>query len=397
MTNDTGVSGTFDAGRLTFIGPVVMASGSSVVPAGYYNGSLTGRPNSLIAAIVGSDASISLYVTDGGTFRDAGAGSVSSNGAFNVATASGNRVTGTIDPATGFMTASLTGGPGGPVVAALASGTSISDGVLRNLSTRGQVGSGANVLIAGFVVAGSSTKQVLIRAIGPGLTVFGVNGALADPQLQLFRGSLPVASNDQWSGDPATLSAMAQAGAFPLAPGSLDSALLLTLAPGAYTAHVSGVGGRTGVALIELYDLDDASPFSAQKVTNVATRGIVGTGQAQLIAGFAISGNMPKKVLIRGVGPSLVNVGIGSGFLADPILRLVRSDNTVVRENDNWYAGNDSALIADAARRVNAFAFAEGSRDAAILVSLPPGTYTAEVTGAGNTTGIALVEVYEVP
>jgi len=394
--SDTGVAGTFDNGRLTFIG-VATLGGSSAVPSGYYNGSLVGRAASTFSAIVAPDGTIMAYAADG-TFRDAGSGILNSSGTFTIVTLAGNRLTGTIDPVSGFLSGTLFGGPGGSVMAALASGVSFSDGFLRNLSTRGQVGTGANILIAGFVVGGSAPKQVMVRAIGPSLTPFGITGALADPQLQLFNGTTLIATNDNWGGAGDISTAANNTGAFPLNPTSLDSAILMTLPPGSYTAQVSGVGGRTGVALVELYDVDNLSPFSSQKVMNVATRGVVGSGQNQLIAGFAVSGNTAKKVLIRAVGPTLgtapFNVG---GVLADPILRLVRSDNTIIRENDNWEAGNDVSLINDASTRVGAFPLAPGGRDAAMLINLPPGTYSAQVSGPGTTTGVALVEVYEVP
>lgn len=397
-TTDTGATGTFDGGRLTFIGPIVFRSSTNSVLSGYFSGSLTGRAASSLTAIVAPDGTLTLYATDGASFRDAGSGLVSSTGAFTVVTPAGNRFVGTIDPVTGFLSGTLSGGPGGSFTGALSSGVSFSDGFLRNLSTRGQVGTGANILIAGFVVGGTSPKQVLVRAVGPALGAFGVTGALADPLLEIFGGSTRIASNDNWTGDPAIQTAAGQAGAFPLALGSLDSVVLLTLPPGAYTAQVSGVGGRTGVALLELYDVDTLTPFSAQKLMNVATRGVVGTGQAQLIAGFVISGNTPKKVLIRGVGPTLGAAPFNvPGVLADPILRLTRSDNLVVRENDNWESGNDAMLVAQAATSVGAFALPSGSRDAAILISLPPGIYTAQLTGAGTTTGVGLIEVYEVP
>ncbi len=394
-TSDTGVSGALD-GRLTFIGPATIG-GASPVPPGYYSGNLNGRMGSTLAVIVAADGNVMAYVADG-TFNDAGAGTIGAGGAFNLSTAGGGRIAGTIDPASGFVTGSLTGGPGGGFTAALASGVSISDGFLRNLSTRGQVGSGANILIAGFVVGGTSAKQVLVRAIGPSLTQFGVTGTLSDPNLQVFSGSTLVAANDNWRGEPALVAASAQAGGFPLAASSLDSALLLTLQPGSYTAQVSGIGAATGVALVELYDIDNLSPFSAQKVLNVATRGVVGTGQAQLIAGFTVSGNTPKKILVRGIGPTLGAAPFNvPGALADPVLSIVRSDGRVVRENDNWESGNDAMLVSGAAAKVSAFALPAGSRDAAILMSLPPGAYTAQVVGAGTGTGVALVEVYEIP
>jgi hypothetical protein len=269
---------------------------------------------------------------------------------------------------------------------------------LRNLSTRGQVGTAANVLIAGFVVAGDTPKRVLVRAVGPSLAAFGVTGVLADPQLQIFGGGTLVLENDNWGGTPALITAAGQVGAFPLDAASRDAAVVATLPPGAYTAQVSGAGGGTGVALVELYDVDAAQPFTPQKLVNVATRGVVGAGQAQLIAGFVVSGNTAKKVLIRAVGPTLGRAPFNvAGTLADPQLRLVRGADVVVRDNDNWENGNDAALVAEAASRVGAFPLAAGGRDAALLLSLPPGTYSAQVTGAGTSTGIALVEVYEVP
>jgi hypothetical protein len=396
--NDTGVSGSLDSNRAIFIGPVVFPSGNSSVPAGYYTGNLTGRASSNIAAIVGADGSIMFYAADG-TFQAAGSGAVDSTGSFNVSVTGGARFTGKIDAATGFLTGSLSGNNGGAFTAATASGVSFSDGFLRNLSTRGQVGTGANILIAGFVVGGTVPKQVLVRAIGPTLSGFGVTGVLGDPQLQLYNssGALVIANNN-WGGAGDVINASNAVGAFPLSSGSLDAVVLASLAPGAYTAQVSGVGGGTGVALVELYDVDSLQPFSTQKVMNVATRGVVGTGQGQLIAGFVVSGNTAKKVLIRGVGPTLAaapfNVG---GVLTDPVLRLVRADGLVIRENDNWEMGNDAGLINDAAVRVGAFPLASGGKDSAMLINLPPGTYNAQVAGSGSTTGVALIEVYEVP
>ncbi len=396
---DTGVSGTIDGSRLTFIGPIATTLGTAPSVAGYYSGSLAGNANSNVAAIVGPDRSINLSVSDGTTL-DAGTGNVDSTGAFTVTTALGSKLTGKIDPASGFLTATATGKTTGSVLAAMATGPAFSDGALRNLSTRGQVGTGGNVLIAGFVVAGSTPKQVLIRAIGPSLTPYGITGALADPQLQLYKVSTLIGGNNDWGNDPAIAAASSKVGAFGLSATSKDAALLVTLPPGNYNAVVSGVGDTTGVALVEIYDVDSATPFTAQKVMNVSTRGLVGTGQSQLIAGFVVSGNIAKKLLIRAVGPSLASVGVTSGLLADPMLRLSRNVNgvdTAVRENNDWGQGNDPALITDATAKVGAFPLTDGGKDAAMLITLPPGTYSAQVTGANGTSGIALIEVYEVP
>ena len=395
--NDTGISGTLDSSRLSYIGPIAFANGTTFA-SGYYTGNLAGRSASTVAAIVGLDGSITAYLADG-SYTDAGSSTLDSTGAFDFRLAGGSRITGKADSSTGFLSGTLSGGPGGTFTGALVSGSTFSDGTLRNLSTRGQIGTGSNILIAGFVVGGSSPKQILIRAIGPTLSGFGITGALADSQLELFKGTTRIALNDNWAGNTAITSASVTVGAFQLTANSLDAVVLAQLDPGAYTAQVSGVGGRTGVALVELYDVDSVAAFAPQKLINVATRGVVGTGENQLIAGFVVNGTTTKKVLIRGVGPTLTSLGV-TGALADPVLQLIQtkgSTRTVVRENDNWETGNDVALITAATTKAGAFPLTSGSKDAVLLLNLPPGTYNATVSGVGGTTGVGLVEVYEVP
>lgn len=396
---------TLDGAPITLIGIVSFPAGTSVA-SGYYTGSLSGRPASQLAAIVGPDGSIMLFATDG-SVRTAGAGVVSNSGTFSVGIPSvlgGGLFSGQADPATNFLSGNLTGPLAGGIMGAVESGVSFSDGFLRNLSSRGQVGTGSNVLIAGFVVGGTTPKQVLIRAIGPSLTQFGITGALADTQLQLYGGqntNALIASNKHWGGTVALYNAANTVGAFPLSPTSFDSALLVTLTPGNYSAQVSGVGGTTGTALVELYDVDNPTPYSSQKIINISTSALVGTGQNNLIAGFVVNGTTAKKLLIRAVGPSLAPYVVpGTALLADPFLRIIQirnTDNLVVRENDNWETGNDISLVSAAAVSAGAFPLAAGGKDAAILITLPPGSYSAQVTGSGATTGIALVEVYEVP
>jgi len=393
--SDTGASGSFDGGRASFISPLTFAASTSPVPTGLYTGNLTGRLSSTVVGIVGQDGVLAIYLADGAS-RDAGYGSVSSTGAFSFVLSSGARVAGTINPTSRFLSGTVTGGSlAGAFTGAASTGASFSDGVLRNLSTRGFVGAGDKVLVAGFVVGGSVPKKVLVRAIGPSLGAFNVSGVLANPLLNLYRGASIIESNDNWGGNAEVLAASTQVGAFPLTAGSLDSALLVTLSPGIYTAVISGVNAGTGVALVEVYDVDVPDPFTPQKVLNLSTRGEVLTGDRMLIAGFVVNGSSPKKVLVRAVGPTLGGFGV-TGVLADPILRIVQG-TTVVRENDNWEAGNNVMLINEAASKAGAFALPTGSKDAAVLLTLPPGTYSAQVTGTGTTTGVSLVEVYEVP
>jgi len=271
-------------------------------------------------------------------------------------------------------------------------------GRLINLSVRTSAGSGAETLIAGFVIVGTGSKQVVIRAIGPTLDVFGVTGVLADPRLELHttinNRDTTIASNSGWGGTPALSTAFSQVGAFPLGATSRDAALLSPLATGAYSAWVLSASGGTGVALVEAYDADGAA--SASRFVNLSARTVAGTGTQTLIAGFVLSGNVPRTLLIRGIGPTLELFGV-TGVLANPRLELhttVNNLDTTVAANSGW--GGSAALSATFAQ-VGAFGLPATSADAALLITLTPGSYTAQVAGAGNTTGVALVEVYEVP
>ena len=269
-------------------------------------------------------------------------------------------------------------------------------GRLINLSVRTNAGTGAQTLIAGFFISGGlgTSKQVLVRAIGPTLGVFGVGGVLADPQLALFRNTTQIAANSGWGGTATLSNAFTQVGAFPLAATTRDAALLSTVPQTSYTAQVSSASGGTGVALVEVYDADPASSTTA--ITNLSARTLAGTGAQTLIAGFVLSGNVPKTYIIRGIGPGLAQFGV-TGTLASPRLELhttVNNQDAIVASNAGW--GGAQALSA-AFAQVAAFPLSAASADAALLISLAPGSYTAQVTGVGGTTGVALVEIYEVP
>ena len=268
-------------------------------------------------------------------------------------------------------------------------------GRLINLSVRTTAGTGAQTLIAGFVVGGTGVKQVLTRAIGPTLGLFGVTGVLTDPQLALFNASsVQIGANSGWSGTVSLTQAMTQVGAFALPVTSRDAALLSNLPAGTYSAQASSSSGATGVVLIEAYDADALTPTS--RFINLSARTVAGTGAQTLIAGFVLSGNVPRTMLIRGVGPGLNQFGL-TGTLANPRLELhttVNNVDTVVASNTGW-AG--APALSAAFTQVGAFSLPATSADAALLVSLTPGAYSAQITGANNTTGVALVEIYEVP
>lgn len=261
---------------------------------------------------------------------------------------------------------------------------------LVNIATRAAIGGAAGAPVPGFVLRGSGAKSVIVRAVGPTLSGFGVSGVLADPRLNLVTGATTVAGNDNWlSGDAA---AMTLAGAFSLSPGSKDAALVANLGAGDYTAPVTATDGGSGVALVEIYD---GAPNSGASIVNASTRAFVGTGDNVLIPGFVIGGAGSIRLLIRAVGPTLGTFGV-SGTLGDPTITLFRG-STAVATNDNWSSAINAGEISGAAVAVGAFALPAGSRDAALLVTLAPGSYSAVVSGVGSTTGTALVELYVVP
>jgi hypothetical protein len=266
-----------------------------------------------------------------------------------------------------------------------------------NLAARAEVGAGANALIAGFVIGPGAPKNVLIRGIGPALASapFNVPGTLADPVLTVLgpdSSTRVAASNDNWiAGDASTFAAT---GAFSLASGSRDAALVAQLSPGSYTVQIAGSGTGLGVALVEIYDAD---PSSTSRLVNTAVRAHVGTGANVLIPGLVVSPGASKTVLIRAVGPGIASPPFNvAGTLAEPVLTLFTGSQGVAT-NSSWNSATNATAIRDAARAVGAFTLSEGSRDSALLVTLPSGAYTIQVSGANNTTGIALVEVYEVP
>ncbi|HZZ18221.1 MAG TPA: hypothetical protein VFE25_02570 [Opitutaceae bacterium] len=277
-------------------------------------------------------------------------------------------------------------------------GASATPSRLANISSRALVGADSNVEIAGFVVSGSAgaTEQVLVRGVGPGLSQFNVAGVLEQPVLKLYdSGGNLIASNAGWGSNPNASDidqAIKASGAFSLAAGSKDSALLLSLAPGSYTAVVSGVNGTTGVALAEVYEMDSGVP----RLINISTRAFVGAGSSVEIAGIVIAGTLPAKVLVRSVGPALAQFGVSSP-LAAPTLSVVDAQGNVVATNTGWSSAANVAQVATTTTAVGAFALPSGSADCALLLNLPPGAYTAVVSGVGGTSGVALVEAYQAP
>jgi sugar lactone lactonase YvrE len=261
---------------------------------------------------------------------------------------------------------------------------------LANISTRLAVQSGDNALIAGFIVTGSKHKVVMLRAMGPSLTKAKIAGALADPTLEVHdsKGVL-LAANDDWA--KTDLGGLIQANQYwdlyssGLQPAeSPESALIVELEPGAYTAVVRGKNNATGIAIVESYDLDWNSESS---LANISTRGLVQTGDRIMIAGTIIRGSGPANVLIRAIGPSLANFGI-SNALQDPTLELHDGNGALITSNDNWRSDRATDILATTLAPAD-------ERESAILSTLPPGAYTAIVRGQNDSSGVAVIEAYQ--
>ncbi|MFZ1221312.1 MAG: FG-GAP-like repeat-containing protein [Chthoniobacterales bacterium] len=258
-------------------------------------------------------------------------------------------------------------------------------GGLLNLSTRMLVGTGDNVGIGGFIVAGSDPKPVLLRAIGPSLSQFGVPNALADPVLELHGpGAFATITNNNWRD---TQAAEIQATGIP-PTNDFESAIVATLDPGAYSAVVRGNSNTSGVALIEVYDLDQEA---VSNLANISTRAFVNTGDNIVIAGFTLSTSDggEGRVVARGIGPSLAAVGV-SNALADPTLELRDGNGTLLITNNDWQ--DDPA---QAAELTAAGLAPTNNLESAVAMTLPPGAYTALLRGLNNGTGVGLIEVYD--
>lgn len=252
-----------------------------------------------------------------------------------------------------------------------------------NLSTRARIEMGDNVLIGGFILTGSAPKNIVLRAMGPSLSLNGqpVAGRLANPALELHDGAgTLLASNDDWM-TSAQKQQIIDLGLAP--PNALESGLLTSLQPGSYTAIVRGVGGAAGIGVVELYDVDANKPVNA---ANISSRARVQSGDNVLIGGFIVGGNQTQRMLLRAIGPSLAANHV-SGALADPMLELHNASGAVIASNDDWRAAQETEIEATGIAPVD-------DKESAIVATLAPGNYTAIVRGAANSTGIGLVEVY---
>jgi hypothetical protein len=282
-------------------------------------------------------------------------------------------------------------GLGGSVESAPATVSIQAGGRLAALAVRTESGPGADVLIVGIIVSGvsdSSRKSVVIRGLGPSLAKDKVPNYMIDPTMRLYEGSEQIGENDDWDSG-AVLAELTRMHLNDLIPGSKDAVLLSDFANGAYTVHLGAKTEERGVALAEVYE---CSGSGSARLSALAARAKAGKDEMTLIGGFVIGGQGSCRLIIRGLGPAL-SADLKTGYLEDPKLTLY-SGSDVIKTNDNW--GNTEELRT-AIASIGMTPLLADSKDAAMVVVLPPGPYTVHLTGANEATGVALIEIYELP
>jgi len=394
-------TGTIANGELNALGgPVVLGTTSSVYRIAATGGSTTptlpaisSQPSGQNVG-VGAAVTFSVTVTGSGLsyqwyFNDVAiAGAI--NALFNLASvtlADAGTYTVKVTNSVGTVTSNA--------ATLLVAPATSAGAYLSNMSIRARAGSGDEALIVGVNIGGagtSGTKTVLVRGSGPALAAFGLTSAMSDPKLTAYSGSTVIGANDNWVASEAQALSNA-VGAFPLTVGSKDAAFVGTgVGAGSYSVVLEGVAGASGIALAEVYDGTPSGSVTSvtPRFINISSRSYVGTGDATLICGFVVAGNGTRRVLVRAVGPGLASFGVG-GLLSDPQLTLF-SGSTAIATNDNWESSTRATQ-----QSVGAFDLPANSKDAVLIATLSPGSYTVHVTGTTGGTGVALVEVYELP
>ncbi len=385
-----------------FAAPLTSPTSGTTI-AGYFAAPLLNSSDGGIHTIFGADGE-ALSVLSLATASETATGNIGTDGKFALVAPSGATLTGAIDRNASVLQATLTDNEGATqaVVGAIAD-TRAADRVAA-VSGRGALGT---LVISGFAITGSAPLPVVLRAIGPGLGALGVANAAQHPHLRLFdsAGNL-LAENSRWdSTNPALAIAFEQTGAFPLAAGSSDAAVLAVLPPGSYTVQAED-DDAGGIVLNEIYSAGapTASDVTAPRLTAVSTRGVTSADDNVVIGGFVVGGPVAQTVLVRGLGPMLGQSGT-STTLSDPVLRVYDSHGQLIAVNDHWETPQSvcpgqivatAAELTSAAANSGASPLDHGSADAAVLLNLAPGAYTAEVVSASGQTGEAMVEFYTV-
>ena len=384
---------TFAAASTTYL-PLVTVLDASLVPTVPTAPVITTPLPAAQNAVLGGSATFTIAVSGtGNTFQWR-----KDNVAIPLANAAIYTIASVTAASTGSYTVAITNAIGTttstPVVLSLVTASNV--GRLINLSVLTSLDSPTDEFTLGYVVGGGGTtgaKPLVIRAAGPSLGAFGVPNTLPDPKLELFAGPAKTGENDNWGGSADLSAALVAVGAFAFTgPTSRDAAVAASISTRDNSVRVTGVGGATGAVIAEVYDASPASSFNAAtpRLLNVSVRKHLGTG---LTAGFVVGGSTSARVLIRVAGPGLAQFGV-PGTVVDPQLALFNAQSVQITANDNW---NNASDVTAAGNSVGAFALPASSRDAALVATLPPGNYSVLASGVNSTTGVALVEVYELP
>jgi hypothetical protein len=387
-------SGVLGSGAAAFSEMRDYPAGPTGALAGTYRGVVTGDSGEAVTLLVGGSGRGVLVLPDG-AWLTAVPVTLTSTGRVDGALP-GGRIDLVLDGASGTFGGILPGGAAGGerTVGGQREGGSATAS-MTNLSVRAVSGDGGRRLVAGFTLAGGGERRLLLRAVGPTLAAFGVPGVLDDPRLTVLRvgsaaGAPPLAENDDWVAIsvPAGTPAMA---AFPLPGGSRDAALLASLPGGGYTVEVGGRAGASGATLFEIYDAEPPGTAAGPRLTNLSLRGELAQPGEVLISGFALQGSVPRRVMLRAIGPELALFGV-PGVLTDPQVTVYTSSGAVLATNDQA-----AATTGPVAASVGAFPLSAATRSAVLVLWLAPGVYTAHVGGVGAGTGAVMFELYDVP
>ncbi|MBL9208551.1 MAG: fibronectin type III domain-containing protein [Opitutaceae bacterium] len=393
------VAGVFGASGLRMSGTQESVRLLPDSQTGYFQGVIAGSTVGEFHAVVGSSGRALVAVAERGVYSG-GAGVLDAQGQFSCFPDTDERVTLTVRNDGAVVTGQWMLGSRRFDLRGRRNDLP-NDTRLVNISVRARTGFGADSMISGFTLGGEGSKAILLRAVGPTLGSFGVANALPDPLVTLQRrgadvGAAPYALNDNWSWMDIPGSAVASA-AFPLQLGSRDAALFLPLPVGGYTASVTDAGEGNGIALVELYDADNKPDQGGARITNLSLRGKIDVGDDVIVAGFALSGDAPQRLLMRAIGMELADFGV-PGALSDPAITLYRNEDgqslEIAKNND---FGFQDTLVTAVSSRLGAFPLNPGTRSSVLLLWLAPGVYTAHVRSSDGKAGVVLLEMYEAP
>lgn len=388
------VAGAIGPAATPFSGLREPSAGPWAAVAGVYRGAVAGTADDSVVAVVGPGGRALVAITRNG-FLQAQLGDFSPQGNWSGKPSPAGTLDLRLHADSGVFLGTLQAGAVRRKLGARREGGRDIER-LRNVSVRGDLLVAGDAMTTGFTLGGSGSRPVVIRAVGPTLGLFGVPNVLQDPWVELFRQdslqTSPIGVNDNW--DQQLMPLAASYGGFPLAMGSKDAAVAATLPAGGFTARVQGANGGTGAVLVEVYDADPADVSSSGRLSNMSLLIRLGAADSRVIGGISVTGEIPRRLLIRAVGPELAGFGVGD-VLKDPVLKLYGAESEELASNDDL--GFDQVLVPRIASRVGAFPLSRPSESASLVIWVSPGVYTAHVDSADGTPGTVLLEIYEVP